>query len=97
ASGKRAVDAVHVDIADGEGLSAEAQDAAASGFAATACIHPGQVATIRAAYAPSPKQLTWARGVLDAAAGEGGVFRYEGRMIDEPILRHARSLVARSA
>lgn len=96
ASGKRAVDAVHVDIADVEGLSVEARDAAASGFAATACIHPGQVATIRAAYAPSAEQVAWARGVLDAAAGERGVFRYEGRMIDEPILRHARSLVARA-
>lgn len=96
ASGKRAVDAVHVDIGDLDGLAGEAQDAAASGFAATACIHPGQVATIRAAYAPAPDQVAWARGVLAEAAGERGVFRYEGRMIDEPILRHARSLVARA-
>ena len=96
AFGKRAIDAVHVDIADLEGLSAEARDAAASGFAATACIHPGQVATIREAYAPSAHLVAWARGVLDAAEGERGVFRYEGRMIDEPILRHARSVVARA-
>ncbi|WP_295837623.1 CoA ester lyase [uncultured Microbacterium sp.] len=96
ASGKRAIDAVHVDIADLDGLSDEARDAAASGFAATACIHPGQVATIRAAYAPSAAQVAWARGVLEAAEGERGVFRHEGRMIDEPILRHARSVVARA-
>ncbi|MEW1708160.1 CoA ester lyase [Microbacterium sp. NPDC089190] len=94
AAGKRAIDAVHVDIGDLEGLSAEAQDAAASGFAATACIHPGQVETIRAAYAPTPEQLRWAHGVL--AEAEGGAFRFEGRMIDEPILRHARALVARA-
>ena len=37
-----------------------------------------------------------AGGVLAAAEGERGVFRHEGRMIDEPILRHARSLVARA-
>jgi citrate lyase subunit beta/citryl-CoA lyase len=96
AFGKRAVDAVHVDIGDLEGLAAEARDAAASGFAATACIHPGQVATIRAAYAPADELVAWARGVLDAAEGERGVFRFEGRMIDEPILRHARSVVARA-
>lgn len=96
AFGTRAIDAVHVDIADLDGLAEEARDAAASGFAATACIHPGQVATIRAAYAPRPEQVAWARGVLAAARGERGVFRYEGRMIDEPILRHARSLVARA-
>ncbi|WP_295822090.1 CoA ester lyase [uncultured Microbacterium sp.] len=96
AFGKRAIDAVHVDIADLNGLSDEARDAAASGFAATACIHPGQVATIRAAYAPSAAQVAWARGVLEAAKQERGVFRHEGRMIDEPILRHARSVVARA-
>lgn len=96
AFGKRAIDAVHVDIADHEGLAEEARDAAASGFAATACIHPGQVATIRAAYAPSADLVAWARGVLEAAEGERGVFRYEGRMVDEPVLRHARSVVARA-
>lgn len=94
AFGKRAIDAVHVDIGDLEGLSLEAQDAAASGFAATACIHPGQVATVREAYAPTEEQLRWAHGVL--AEAEGGAFRFEGRMIDEPILRHARALVMRA-
>ncbi|MDQ1136561.1 citrate lyase subunit beta/citryl-CoA lyase [Microbacterium sp. SORGH_AS 1204] len=94
AVGKRAIDAVHVDLDDLDGLASEAQDAAASGFVASACIHPGQVETIRAAYAPTAEQLRWARGVL--AQAEEGAFRYEGRMIDEPILRHARSLVARA-
>lgn len=96
AFGKAAIDAVHVDIGDLEGLSDEARDAAASGFRATACIHPGQVATIRAAYAPTPEQRTWAEGVLAAAEGERGVFRYDGRMTDEPILRHARALLRRA-
>jgi citrate lyase subunit beta/citryl-CoA lyase len=96
AQGKAAIDAVHVAIDDLAGLADEAQDAAASGFAATACIHPGQVATIRAAYRPDAATIAWARGVLDAATGERGVFRFDGRMIDEPVLRHARSVVARS-
>jgi citrate lyase subunit beta/citryl-CoA lyase len=94
AFGRRAIDAVHVDIADLEGLASEARDAAASGFAATACIHPGQVATIRDAYVPPPAEIAWARGVL--AEADGGAFRYQGRMIDEPILRHARSLLQRA-
>lgn len=96
AAGVAAIDAVHVDIADDRGLRAEAEDAAASGFSASACIHPGQVATIRAAYRLADDTLAWARGVLNAAQGERGVFRYEGRMIDEPVLRHARSVLARS-
>lgn len=93
AFGKTAIDAVHVDIADVGGLRAEAEDAAASGFQATACIHPTQVAIIRAAYAPTDDEHGWAERVLDEATRQPGVFRFEGRMIDEPILRQAREMV----
>jgi citrate lyase subunit beta / citryl-CoA lyase len=97
AAGKAAIDAVHLDIADVRGLRREATDAAASGFAATACIHPSQVETIREAYRPSDTELAWARDVLAAAASEGGVFRFRGRMVDEPVLRHARTVLRRAA
>ncbi|WP_431072780.1 HpcH/HpaI aldolase/citrate lyase family protein [Microbacterium phyllosphaerae] len=96
AHGKGAIDAVHIDIDDIAGQEAEAVDASASGFAATACIHPSQVAVIREAYAPSADALDWARAVLHAAESERGVFRFRGRMIDEPVLRHARSLLSRA-
>lgn len=95
AAGISAIDAVHVEIADEKGLAREARDAAASGFAATACIHPAQVAIIREAYRPDAATFAWARGVLAAADGERGVFRHGGRMIDEPVLRHARAVLAR--
>ncbi|MES1169252.1 MAG: CoA ester lyase, partial [Leifsonia sp.] len=55
ASGKAAIDTIHLDIADLAGLAAEAEDAVAVGFAATACIHPGQVGVIREAYRPTPE------------------------------------------
>lgn len=96
AEGIAAIDAVHLDIADEKGLRREARDAAASGFAASACIHPAQVETIRAAYRPDPATLAWAHAVLAAAAGERGVFRFEGRMVDEPVLRHARAAISRA-
>ncbi|WP_447942856.1 HpcH/HpaI aldolase/citrate lyase family protein [Microbacterium aurum] len=96
AAGKAAIDAVHLDIDDEKGLRREAEDAAASGFTATACIHPAQVDIVRAAYRPDAATLSWAREVLDAARGERGVFRFAGRMIDEPVLRHARAIVARA-
>jgi len=97
AHGKAAIDAVHTDITDAAGQRAEALDAAASGFTATACIHPGQVAAIRSAYTPSTNDLQWARRVLAAADEAGtGVFRFEGAMVDEPILRHARLLISRA-
>ena len=93
---KAAIDAVHLDIADAAGLAIEAADAAASGFAATACIHPGQVPVIRDAYRPDERDVTWARGVLRAAETERGVFSFDGRMVDEPVLRHARAVLRRA-
>lgn len=95
---KQAYDAVHLDITDQNGLRIEAQDAAASGFVGTACIHPSQVGTVRAAFAPTADELAWAHRVLEAAAtARSGVFVHDGRMIDEPVLRQARRTLAYGA
>jgi citrate lyase subunit beta/citryl-CoA lyase len=96
AHGKAAIDTVHLAIADVSGLREEAADAAASGFAATACIHPSQVAVIREAYRPDDGELAFARAVLDAASREAGVFRFRGQMVDRPLLRHAESVLRRA-
>jgi citrate lyase subunit beta/citryl-CoA lyase len=84
---------VHLDIADDAGLSAEATDAAAVGFAATACIHPSQVETIRRCYTPDEAELVWARRVIEAARDNRGVFVLDGRMVDAPVVRHAERVV----
>jgi citrate lyase subunit beta/citryl-CoA lyase len=94
AAGRAAIDAVHLDIADLDGLAAEAEDAAASGFASVACIHPGQVDTIRAAFRPSEKEIAAARELL--AAADGGVFQFGGRMIDGPVLAQAAEVIRRA-
>jgi citrate lyase subunit beta/citryl-CoA lyase len=96
AHGRAAIDSVYLDIADLDGLAAEVRDASASGFAATACIHPGQVATIRSEYAPKAHEIAAAEALLAAAENAVGVFRFEGKMVDEPLLRHARSVLRRS-
>lgn len=95
AHGRLALDTVHLDIADLEGLRAEAEDAVALGFDGTVAIHPTQVPVIRAAYTPPPAEVDWARRVLDAARTERGAFRLDGRMIDGPVLRHAEALLRR--
>ena len=95
AAGKAAIDTVHLDIADLDGLAAEVEDAAAVGFAATACIHPTQVAVIRQGYAPTADEIAWAERVLSAAQANPGVFRFEGRMVDGPVLMQARAVLAR--
>jgi citrate lyase subunit beta/citryl-CoA lyase len=93
AHGRLALDSVYLDIKNLDGLRAEVDDAAAVGFDAKVAIHPSQVAVIRAGYAPSPDQLHWARGVLAAAVDERGVFAFDGKMVDAPVLRRAERIV----
>ncbi|GAA2365818.1 putative citrate lyase beta subunit [Gordonia sihwensis NBRC 108236] len=96
AFGVAAIDAVHIDIADVDGLVAEVRDAVAQGYTATACIHPSQVEHIRAGYAPSAERVEWARKVCDGAlAHDGGVFAVDGQMIDGPVIAQARAILAR--
>ncbi|XAS67807.1 CoA ester lyase [Micrococcaceae bacterium Sec5.7] len=98
AFGKEAIDSVYVSIPDLEGLAVECRDAVASGFGSKACIHPNQVAVVRDAYAPSEADVAAATELLDAAAAAGtGVFQFNGRMIDGPILKHAEATLRRAA
>lgn len=97
ANGIAAIDAVHLDIGDTAGLAAEAEDAAALGFAATACIHPTQVQVVRDAYRPSAERIAWAQDVLAEARVQGrGVFAFRGGMVDAPVLRQAEAIMRRA-
>ncbi|KAA1251000.1 CoA ester lyase [Mycobacterium simiae] len=96
AFGRLALDAVHLDIPDVEGLLAEAIDAATVGFDVTVCIHPSQVPVVRKAYRPGDEKLAWARRVLAVSRAERGVFVFEGQMVDSPVLRHAEMMLRRA-
>ncbi|MCW4466919.1 CoA ester lyase [Glutamicibacter sp. MNS18] len=93
---KVAVDSVYLDIPDHAGLLEEARDAAASGFGAKASIHPGQMPVIRQAFTPDTEQVKRAARLLAAAENASGVFTFEGQMVDKPLLRHARTILARN-
>lgn len=95
AFGRLALDAVHLDIGDVEGLAREATDAVAVGFDVSVCIHPSQISVVRKAYQPSEEKLNWARRVLVASQNERGVFVFEGQMVDSPVLRHAEMMLRR--
>jgi citrate lyase subunit beta/citryl-CoA lyase len=101
ARGRAAIDAVYVNLPDLDGLAAEAEDAAASGFALKACIHPTQVAVIRRAFRPDEKQADWARRVLaaarDSGRGDKGAVKVDGQMIDAPLIRQAEAVLAAAA
>jgi citrate lyase subunit beta/citryl-CoA lyase len=93
AHGRPAIDAVYVNIPDLDGLAAEAEDAAASGFTLKACIHPSQVAVVRKAFQADAAQVAWARRVI-AAAHDKGAVKVDGQMIDAPLIRQAEAILA---
>jgi citrate lyase subunit beta/citryl-CoA lyase len=97
AHGIPAIDAIFKNFADATAQRAEAKDAARSGFAATAAIHPNQVQAIREGFAPSTDEVTWAGQVLNAAAANSGAFGHDNQMIDEPVLHQARRILARQS
>ncbi len=81
---------------DEAGLAEEAARARALGFAAKAAIHPRQVPAIRAAFAPSPAQIEEARAALQAYCDGGEqAIRFRGAMLEAPIIKHYRALIAR--
>ena len=93
AFGKPAIDSVYVNIPDLDGLAAEAEDAAASGFTLKGCIHPSQVAVVRKAFQADEAQVAWARRVI-AAARDKGAIKGDGQMIDAPLIRQAEAILA---
>ena len=95
--GRLALDAVHMDIPDTEGLAEACEDAVAVGFDATVAIHPSQTAVIRAAYTPSPERVDWARRLLDHVGDDRSVTTFEGRMVDGPIYKQAERVLRLAA
>ena len=97
AYGRAAIDSVYVSIPDLDGLSAEAEDAAASGFTLKGCVHPSQVAVVRKAFRADGAQVAWARRVLaaarDAGAQDKGAIKLDGQMIDAPLIRQAEAIL----
>lgn len=97
AAGVPAIETVYPDVRDSDGLERFARRAARDGFTGMMAIHPAQVATINAAFTPTPAQREHARRIVaafDAAPG-AGVLQVDGRMVDAPHLAQARKLLAR--
>ncbi|WP_428648677.1 HpcH/HpaI aldolase/citrate lyase family protein [Roseibium sp.] len=61
------------------------------GMTGKLCIHPKQVAEVRRAFAPTVREVDWARRVLDS--GDGAV-SVDGMMVDEPVRIRARAILA---
>ncbi|MGE9809390.1 MULTISPECIES: HpcH/HpaI aldolase/citrate lyase family protein [unclassified Janibacter] len=90
------VDGVTTELDDPGVASEDAGRAACLGFTGKFCIHPRQIAAVSAAFAPSADEVAWARRVLHAAeSGGAGAVRFDGHMVDAPVLNRAKSVLAR--
>ena len=96
AAGGEAVDTLHADFRDPEGLRASCRAARAEGFSGRLAIHPAQVDVINEAFSPSGDEVAFARRVVDlfAANPDAGTLGLDGRMLDIPHLKRARDVLA---
>jgi Citrate lyase beta subunit len=96
AAGVAAIETVYLKFTDSDGLAAYAARGARDGFSGMLAVHPSQVATINAAFTPTPEQIARAKAVVQAFAAGAAVIALDGVMLDAPHLVQARRILARA-
>lgn len=88
------VDTVYPDFKNPEGLREETVRAKTLGFGSKLAIHPEQVTVINETFRPSHETVEEARRILEYVGKNGSsVFKLDGKMIDEPIIKQARLII----
>lgn len=90
------VDSVYPNFRDLEGLYEEAVQGRKTGFTGKVAIHPAQVDVINRAFLPTDDEVAHAKRVIAAfdAVGGSGTVGLDGKMIDMPHLKQARTVLA---
>ena len=97
ARGIMAIDTLHAEFRDLDGLGRVALESYADGFTGMLAIHPSQVPVINAAFTPSEVEIAEAQAIVNAFSANPGVgaLSLDGRMLDQPHLEQARRLLER--
>ncbi|MGX9575428.1 HpcH/HpaI aldolase/citrate lyase family protein [Mesorhizobium sp. f-mel] len=86
------------EFSDTRKLHEAAMHARRLGFAGALAIHPAQVAILNEAFSPGTEEIEWARRVVAAEMDTAGrglcAFAMDGKMIDPPVVRRAREILA---
>lgn len=101
AFGLQAIDTVFIDLtADAETLAEETRTVQRMGYTGKLAIHPRQIAPIQQVFTPEMHEVDAAQALIaahDAHQAQGtGVFEYEGKMVDMPMVRAAMAVVERA-
>ena len=87
------------DYGDLAAVEQSAREARALGFDGASCVHPSVVPILNRAFSPSGEELDRASRLIAAAdeakARGEGAFAFEGKMVDEPVVKRARALLER--
>jgi citrate lyase subunit beta / citryl-CoA lyase len=95
AAGVAAIETIHGDFRDPDGLEQVATGARRGGFTGMMAIHPDQVAIINTAFSPSEEELARAQRIVDLFASNpgAGTLGLDGEMLDLPHLKRAQAIV----
>ena len=101
AFGLQAIDTPYFLLNDDVGLRAEAMAAMEMGYSGKMAIHPSQVMPIMQVFTPGEEEIDYAMRLMEAyreheRAGRG-VFEFEGKMIDQPMITAAERVLSRAA
>lgn len=98
AYGLTAIDGVHVDLDDAEGLAAACRQGRELGFDGKTLIHPKQLDAANEAFAPSVDEVARARRIIaahaEAMAAGKGITLVDGKLIEALHVETARRVVA---
>src|SRR5262245_28426844 len=96
--GVHALDQIVADFRDDGRYVREAEAARARGYRGKLCIHPAQVPLSHEVFTPSAAAVDHARRLLaayeEAATRGEATIAFEGEMVDEPMARRARAVLA---
>ena len=98
AAGIGSLDTPYVQFRDPEGFRRDIQISRRLGFTGRFAIHPSQIEIINESFGPSSEEVAYANQVVKAwqeAEAQGrGSLSLDGRMIDVPVVKRARNLLA---
>ena len=93
-----AVDSPYVKYRDEDGLKRDIEVGLRLGFKGKFVIHPAQLEITNSMFSPQAEELEYARQVVaawdQAEAGGRGSTSVDGRMVDLPVVKRARNLLA---
>lgn len=100
AFGLQAIDTPYIRYQDLDGLRIETDMARRMGYTGKLAIHPSQVSVIADVFTPSDAEIAYAQALIVAhdehQASGTGVFAFESKMIDMPMIRAAENVIARA-